>query len=156
MTVIAVPIALMVYALVRIGVLWRKGDLRRGLTQVLFLPGRQVRVFLLLVTIAVSTMLTAIMGSLAVLGTVSIFGADIADAALFYIGAFSLFFLMTVGFRPKPLTETERAAVRAGTLPFSPMGLLPFLDPDSPPPRIRIGEAMPKIVADRGESERTG
>jgi hypothetical protein len=107
--------------------LWRRGELQRGLVQIVFLEDRRrrfVRLFGLLTVILLSL---GFFGSLNALDVISYTALQTIDPALVILGAATLFAILLFGLRPTRLTRTEEDILRDAPETMVSMGLLPIL-----------------------------
>jgi hypothetical protein len=107
--------------------LWRRGELQRGLFQIVFLEDRRrrfVRLFGLLTVILLSL---GFFGSLNALGLLSYTALQVIDPALVIVGAGTIFAILLFGLRPTRLSRTEEEILRDAPETIVSMGLLPIL-----------------------------
>jgi hypothetical protein len=107
--------------------LWRRGELQRGLFQIVFLEDRRrrfVRLFGLLTVILLSL---GFFGSLNALDYLSYTALQVIDPALVIVGAGTIFAILLFGLRPTSLTRTEEDILRSAPETIVSMGLLPIL-----------------------------
>jgi|HubBroStandDraft_1064217.scaffolds.fasta_scaffold156281_3 hypothetical protein len=107
--------------------LWRRGELQRGLFQIVFLEDRRrrfVRLFGLLTVILLSL---GFFGSLNALDLISYTSLQVIDPALVIVGAATIFAILLFGLRPTRLSRTEEEILRDAPETIVSMGLLPIL-----------------------------
>jgi hypothetical protein len=104
-----------------------------GLAQVLFLPERRRIVFRLIVTLGFLFILGGLVQALESLGWLGTIELNVLTSVVYLGGAVCMIVLITVGLRPTPLTEDQRAEVVRSSRDFMMMAFAP-LDAGPPPP----------------------
>jgi vacuolar-type H+-ATPase subunit I/STV1 len=104
----------------------KRGLLDQGLAQVIFLPGRRSRVFMLVSALGVLFILGGLVQALESLGWLSTIVLNVLVSIVYIGGALCMILLITVGLRPTPLSDDQRAeAVRSSRefmmLAFAPV-----------------------------------
>jgi hypothetical protein len=107
--------------------LWRRGELQRGLVQIVFLEERRRRFVRLFGLLSVILLSLGFFGSLNALNYLSYAALQTIDPALVIAGAATLFAILLFGLRPTKLNRTEEDILRDAPETLVSMGLLPIL-----------------------------
>jgi hypothetical protein len=112
----------------------RRGLLDRGLAQVFFLPGRRSTVFRLVSTLGVLFILGGLVQALESLGWLSTIVLNVLVSIVYLGGALCMVLLITVGLRPTPLTDEQRAEALRSSQDFMMLAFAPVEARLPPPP----------------------
>jgi len=107
--------------------LWRRGELQKGLAQIVFLEDRRRRFARLFGLLSVVLLGLGLVGSLSALNILSYTELQTIDPSLFILGVITLFAILLYGLRPTKLTESDEETLRAAPQALFSMGLIPIL-----------------------------